>query len=181
MVAVISFFARCAWYLVPMGAANLAPFLVRRVFPRLAVPIDVLVKRPGLFGPHKTLRGILIAPIAGTAVFALQKFLSVGDTIAGLGFFSYSDMTLWFGFVAGCGAIMGDVFRAAVKRRLGIRPGGRFFPFDQMDYVLGGMFLTLGFYQPTWQIVLGTLMVGILVHSAINLAGYALGMKEDSL
>lgn len=181
MVAVIVFLTRCAWYLAPMGAANIAPFLVRRVFPRLAVPIDVFVKRPGLFGPHKTLRGILIAPIAGTTVFACQKYLGNDSAIASLGFFPYATETLWFGFFAGFGAIIGDLLRAAVKRRLGIRPGGRFVPFDQMDYLFGGMFFTLGFYQPTWQVVLGTLCTGIFLHILINLVGHQLRLREESL
>lgn len=181
MVAVIQFLLRCAWYLVPMGAANLAPFFIRRIFPRLAVPIDVLVKRPGLFGSHKTLRGILIAPIAGILAFAIQKFLGNNTAIAGLGFFPYATMTLWFGFFAGLGAIIGDLLRAWVKRRLGIRPGGRFVPFDQMDYLFGGIFFTLGFYQPTWNVVLGTLFAGIFLHIVINLAGHGLGLKEESL
>lgn len=164
-----------------MGAANLAPFFVRNLFSRLGIPVDVFLQHPGIFGPHKTVRGILIAPIAGTIVFLFQQLLSTNTAIADFGFFDYRSTTLWFGFFAGLGAIFGDLFRAGIKRKMGIRPGGRFFPFDQIDFLLGGMLGTLFVFQPTWFIALGVLAVGLVLHIGVNALGYALRMKEEVL
>lgn len=175
------FVLQCIWYLAPMGIANVAPVLVRRHFSALAVPVDRFLGNRGVFGSHKTVRGILVAPLAGTIAFALQQLLSTVDLFAGLGFFAYPAMTLWFGFFAGLGAIVGDLLRSAVKRRVHIRPGGRFIPFDQVDYLIGGMLFTVPFYQPSLPIVLTTLLVGALIHGASSWLGYLLHLKDDRL
>ncbi len=173
--------AQCVWYLLPMGMGNLAPFFARGHLQRLAVPLDSLVRRPGLFGTHKTVRGIVAALVVGTLAFLVQKVLSVYPPINQLDLFSYWEMTWWFGVLAGLGAILGDLARSWLKRRAGIRPGERFFPFDQVDYVLGGMLFTVTFYQPSAGVFLVTVTLGILLHVIFNFIGHALGWKEKAL
>jgi CDP-2,3-bis-(O-geranylgeranyl)-sn-glycerol synthase len=175
------FLLRCAWYLLPMGFANIAPVLFRNRFSWLAIPVDRYIGNRGVFGSHKTIRGLLVAVLCGLVGFWWQQLVSALPRVSALGFFSYADMTLWFGVCAGLGAILGDLVRSAVKRRVGIRPGGRFVPFDQIDYVLGGVLLTLPFFQPSLQIVLGVFVAGFLLHVATSIIGYGLGMKRDRL
>ncbi|MFH1171685.1 MAG: CDP-archaeol synthase [bacterium] len=181
MEALWTFVLRCAWYLLPMGFANIAPVLVRHHFSALAIPVDRLLGNRGIFGTHKTVRGILAAVVFGIIGFWWQQLVSATPWAAPLGFFHYPDMAVWFGVLAGFGAIIGDLFRSAVKRRVGIRPGGRFVPFDQLDYVVGGILFTLPLFQPTWSIILGTLGVGFCLHVTVSAIGYALGMKRDQL
>lgn len=170
---------QCAWYLLPMGFANIAPVLVRDHAAFLAVPVDRFLGGRGFFGSHKTVRGILAAVLFGFVAFWWQRLVSETAWAAALGFFPYKQMSLWFGFFAGLGAILGDLFRSALKRRSGVRPGGRFLPFDQIDYILGGVVCTIPFFQPTLHILLVTLLVGFVLHAATSGIGYALGMKED--
>lgn len=175
----VLFFVRCVWYLLPMGCANLAPVVFRNQFRPLAIPVDRFFGRRGFFGSHKTLRGLIVAVLFGTVVFWLQQELVVVPWLAALGFFDYREMSIWFGTLAGLGAILGDLFRSAIKRRVGIRPGGRFLPFDQLDYVSGGMVFSLALFRPTWAIVFGVLFVGFFLHAGSSGLAYALGMKRD--
>jgi len=170
---------QCAWYLLPMGFANIAPVLVRDHFPFLAIPVDRVLGGRGIFGSHKTVRGIVFGVLFGATGFAWQQQVSVLPWARELGFFAYRDMSLWFGFSAGLGALLGDLFRSAIKRRVRIRPGGRFVPFDQIDYVVGGILLTLPFFQPSLRVVLGTLLVGFVLHATTSGLAYVLGMKRD--
>lgn len=173
------FLVRCGWYLLPMGFANTAPVLVRKQFRFLATPVDHLAGRRGFFGSHKTVRGLLAAVVFGLVGFWWQQLMSHETWARSLEFFSYQQTSVWFGALAGLGAILGDLFRSALKRRAGIRPGGRFIPFDQTDYVLGGILFTLPFFQPSWTVVLGSLAVGFLLHALTSGIGWGLGMKRD--
>lgn len=175
------FLARCGWYLLPMGMANVAPVLFRNRFRFLAIPVDRLVGGHGVFGSHKTLRGLLVAILVGSITFWWQQLVSQLPWAQQLGWFDYQSMTLWFGVLAGLGAIVGDLLRSAVKRRLGIRPGGRFVPWDQLDYLTGGILATLPLFQPHWAVIVGTLMIGFILHVIVGRIGFWLGMKQDRL
>lgn len=176
----LQFPLRCAWYILPMAFANIAPVLLRNQFRFLAIPVDRFLGRRGVFGSHKTVRGILAAVLFGFIGFSWQQLIVTLEPWArDLGFFSYNDMPLWFGVFAGLGAILGDLVRSAIKRRVHIRPGGRFIPFDQIDYIIGGIMFTLLFFQPSFSVVLGSLVVGFLLHAAASGIGYGLGWKRD--
>ncbi len=181
MTQVLHYLAQCVWYLLPMGVANIAPVLMRNRVQFLAIPVDQLVGKRGFFGSHKTVRGIVFAVVFGAIAFWWQQLVSALPWASNLGFFEYPKMSLWFGVLAGFGAIMGDLFRSAFKRRLHIQPGGRFVPWDQLDYLFGGMLLTVPFFQPTFGVALTTLAVGFLLHVAVSRIGYLLGMKRDRL
>ena len=46
--------------------------------------------------------------------------------------------TLIVGPLFAIGALGGDALKSFFKRQVGIRPGGTWFPFDQIDYIIGG-------------------------------------------
>ncbi len=181
MSEAMEFLLGCLWYLAPMGVANTAPVLMRGSFRALAVPVDRFLGRRGIFGAHKTVRGLFFALPFGGAAFLLERALAAATGSPAASFFDYQMMTPWFGVLAGAGAITGDLVRSAIKRRVGIRPGGRFVPFDQIDYLIGGMVFTAPLFRPSWGIVLGVLVVGGLLHAFCSGFAYVLGLKKDRL
>jgi CDP-2,3-bis-(O-geranylgeranyl)-sn-glycerol synthase len=78
----------------------------------------------------------------------------------------------------GFGAIAGDAIESFFKRQRNVAPGHSWFPFDQIDYVIGTIiavspFVQLHFWQYVVLLVFG--MLGSLVSSYI---GYLTGFKE---
>lgn len=181
MTSALHFLAQCIWYLLPMGFANMAPVFMRNTLGFLAIPVDNFTGRRGIFGSHKTLRGVVVAIPFGLVAFIVQQGLSIHPWFAALGFFQYSSMSLWFGLLAGFGAIMGDIVRSAIKRRMRVRPGGKFVPFDQLDYLVGGMLFTSFLFRPSLTIIVVTLIAGGLLHALTSWIAYLLGLKKDKL
>jgi CDP-2,3-bis-(O-geranylgeranyl)-sn-glycerol synthase len=108
--------------LVLLLVANGTPVLAKRVLgDRLAFPLDGGVRfvdgRP-LFGPAKTVRGIVLS-VAATTV-----------TAPGVGL----DWTI--GAVVGGAAMAGDLFSSFVKRRVGVPTSGRATGLDQLPEAL---------------------------------------------
>ena len=76
---------------------------------------------------------------------------------------------------------MGDAFRSFLKRQRGIAPGKSWFPFDQIDYVLGGMVCTAFYIQLTlWQYFL-LFLLWFLIHPLATAIGYYLRLKDSPL
>lgn len=177
----LHFLAQCIWYMLPMGFANMAPVFMRNTLGFLAIPVDSLLGNRGIFGSHKTVRGLVVAVPFGLVAFIVQQGLSIHPWFGALGFFDYHAMSLWFGIFAGFGAIIGDLLRSAVKRRMHIRPGGKFVPFDQLDYLIGGIVFTSFWYLPTFVVVAVTLLAGGLLHGMTSWVAYVIGLKQDRL
>src|SRR6476620_5073413 len=104
--------------LLLMMLANGAPIVAKKIFgPRFSFPLDAGIiffdGRP-LFGPSKTIRGILIAVLITTASAPLIGLdLTIGAIVAGA-------------------AMAGDLFSSFVKRRLNFPPSSRALGLDQV-------------------------------------------------
>lgn len=57
-------------------------------------------------------------------------------------------------------------------------PGSQWIPFDQLDFVVGGLVFILPIYQPSWQVWLVLLIVSPLLHILTNRLGFYLGIKK---
>lgn len=169
---------------LPAYAANMAPVVVNHLpwFPRLARPLDggrVLAGQP-LLGPHKTVRGVVAGLAAGILTAYLQLlFADLHPFVQRLTLFPFHEQSafLW-GILLGGGALAGDIAKSFVKRRFGIPPGRRWFPWDQLDMAVGGLLfgaLLFPFSGPT---VLTILLLTPLLGLVVNLGGYILRVKE---
>lgn len=169
---------------LPAYAANMAPVVATRwnVLPALARPVDGSVRFIGqpLLGPHKTLRGIIAGLVAGVLTALLQAFLA--DR-----FYFWEDLTLFpyaersallWGLLLGGGALAGDLGKSFVKRRLGIPPGNRWFPWDQIDMVVGALLFGALLFSFPWLVILTVLVVTPLIGLLVNLGSYMLNVKE---
>ena len=174
-----------AWmsiYLVLPGMfANMAPVIFKRV-KFVDYPVDFKMKFGGkpLFGSHKTFRGFFFGILSAVVVVAVQKFLYLDFAyFKGISFIDYSAHNfVLLGFLIGFGALFGDLVKSFFKRRLGITPGRRWFPWDQLDSLLGGLLFMSFIYVPPWQAMLFMLISVPILHIAINHVSHYLGIKE---
>jgi CDP-2,3-bis-(O-geranylgeranyl)-sn-glycerol synthase len=102
--------------------------------------------------------------------------------VAELSWIDYGMAGIWLlGPLFGGGALLADAFESFFKRRAGVPPGESWFPFDQIDYILGGYLsatLVIGFDLSQFLWVLGTWFFAHLIASYI---GYLLGLKNKPI
>jgi CDP-2,3-bis-(O-geranylgeranyl)-sn-glycerol synthase len=158
------------------------------IFPKLGLfksldfPVDMGRKLRGeyLFGEHKTWRGV-VAGIIGGIVAALLQYLLYTFFVQSRWIFLFPldlPASLWWGFLLGLGALLGDLIKSFFKRRLHIKSGGIFFPFDQLDFIFGALLLGLLYYRPPWQHILVVILFTPLFHFFVNVIAYKLRLKK---
>lgn len=170
------YFAAVLFFL-PAGIANMSPVLANRI-PRLnqwKTPLDFGFKSNGrrLLGDNKTWRGLVFGTLIGGVSAVIISQLNA-NTIAVLDPF-------WVGCLLGFGALFGDAVESYFKRLGGISSGESWFPFDQTDYIVGGLVLIYPFVKlPFWAIIT-ILIVYFGLHLVVAYIGYRLGLKEKPI
>src|SRR3989338_1265850 len=167
----ITFILKALYFFLPAYVANMMPVFVRRL-PFLEKPIW-----ESKLGKNKTWRGLVFGTATGIVVFGLQKLLYQGG-FTFLALIDYNDFSLLFGALLGLGAMLGDIVKSYYKRKVGIKPGKSWMPFDQIDFVIGGIVLGFLLYVPTAAVVLILLIVSPLLHLAVNYVGFLIGWRE---
>lgn len=177
---VLFFILQCMYLMLPAYFANMAPVMFKRAFPGLAVPLDRGKRWRGkrILGNHKTVRGILVGVVMGMLVAFAQSLLHQVEFFAALSFVDYSQW-LFLGLLMGLGALMGDMVKSFFKRRIGVKPGKPFVPFDQLDFVAGALLLSWIVVELTWAIVLTVLTVSILLHILTNHIAFYTGIRKE--
>ena len=170
------------WLLLPAGIANMSPVLFKWI-PFLNCPVDggLLVRGKPLFGKNKTYRGFLFGTLMAIVAVYVQTLFA--DQMSAYSVINYAEINVWYwGFLLGFGALLGDMIESFFKRQVGVKSGKPWPPFDQIDWILGGLLFVHLFQQPiSWQLWLtGTVLFGIL-HPLINLLGYWMGIKKNKI
>lgn len=173
------YFLILLWFFLPAAVANMICGLVRYV-PFLNQPIDFGHSWRGkrIFGDHKTFRGFFFGIMAAIIVAYVQvKIYNVNNIYYS---FDYSKLNFWlWGFLSGFGALFGDLIRSFFKRRIGIKPGGIWFPFDQADYIIGAAIFTSLYGTLSWRQYLASIIFSIIVHPLINYMAYLLKIQKN--
>lgn len=175
------------WFFLPAGMANMAPIIAAHlpVLRTLDFPLDgyATVRKRRVFGSHKTVRGLLSGTIMGLLTVFCQVWLYAAiPVIPSFVVVDYSTLNPWFlGLLMSLGALMGDAIRSFFKRQLDIAPGQSWFPFDQVDYVLGGIVFTAWYIQLTLQQYVLLFCIWFLLHPIATFIGYHLQLKERPL
>lgn len=161
-------------YLIfPAYVANMCPVIFAKV-PLFGVPIH-----EKLFGANKTYRGFISGYVGALGVLFLQQYLTNNDIFTQFALLDYQQINIFlYAFLFGIGAITGDIIESFFKRRLNIKPGGPFFPFDQLDFVIGAYIFLLPVYVIPWQNLLAIIIVTPLLHFLTNVIGYILKIKK---
>ncbi|MFH1534225.1 MAG: CDP-archaeol synthase [Nitrospirota bacterium] len=161
------------YLILPAYVANMCPVIFGKV-PILGIPIH-----EKLFGAHKTYRGFISAYIGALAILALQQYLANADILTQFALFDYTQINIFlYAFLFGVGALTGDLIKSFFKRRFRIAPGHPWFPFDQLDFVIGACIFLLPVYIIPWQNLLTILILTPALHFLTNLIGYALKLKK---
>ncbi|MDB5167150.1 MAG: CDP-diglyceride synthetase [Candidatus Saccharibacteria bacterium] len=176
------------WFLFPAAISNAIPVFTAAIpfLKKFNAPIDAGKIWHGhrLLGPHKTWRGIISGIIVATLLLWVQQLLFdnfewahyAADGV------NYTTLpTLILGPLFAIGALGGDAIESFFKRQKNIRSGKAWIPFDQLDYIIGSVIVTLFFVilsplQYVWIFV-----VWFLGHLLASYIGYTLGLKEDPI
>ena len=171
------------YFLLPAYIANMVPVFAGRlqVLPSLAKPIDGGFKLWGdfIFGTNKTWRGFFLGTAAAMFVCYGQFIVwqsNIGHSITIIDF-SIVD-PLVFGFFGGIGALAGDLLKSFVKRRVGIKSGMPWPVFDQLDFIIGYLAISLFFIPWNMPVFVTALVMTLILHPLTNVLGYALKIKN---
>ncbi len=76
------------------------------------------------------------------------------------------------------GALVGDMGKSFVKRRLGKKPGTMFQPWDGIDYMIGAIIFIFPWYIVSVSGVIFLLLIGPILSLMMNTLAYTIGWKE---
>ena len=183
MDPLLFFMLRIFYLILPGACANMAPVLIKNHFKKWAVPIDMKKKigKKRIFGNNKTVRGLIFGVLFSVVITFIQFVLYRFIPFRAISFFDYSSTWLYAGLLMGFGVMIGDLVNSFAKRRLGLKPGKQFIPFDQINGLVGGLVFILPVYVPSLQVIITLFSMVFILHIAINLFGYAIGLKKNKL
>ena len=175
------------WFFLPAGLANGAPVLIRKVpvLNRWDTPLDSGKSYRGkrILGPHKTWRGLLAGIVLALIIIGLQKYFYIRhDWIQEISWFDYRSGNVWLlGVLFGAGALLGDATESFIKRQKGVTSGKLWFPYDQIDYIIGGLLLTLPLVRPSIELIASVFVVYFGLHLLFTYIFYLIGFREKPI
>jgi CDP-2,3-bis-(O-geranylgeranyl)-sn-glycerol synthase len=128
-------------------------------------------------GEHKTVGGFVVGTLAGVlAAFILAKAsLPIMPNWANQPFIKH---WFWFGSSLGFSALLGDSLKSFFKRRLNIRPGAPWIPFDQLDFVIAAILVVNYWVKISLIESVTVLGISFLADLVVNQLSYHLGIKR---
>lgn len=150
--------------------ANKAPFLNQ-----WTTPLDFGKSYRGkrIFGTNKTWRGLFSGAVLGSVI--------------GLLIFPHIDLYLdrgnylLLGAAIALGALVGDAIESFFKRQVGIASGHSWFPFDQTDYIIGGILFSLPFVRLEIASYITIFAVFFGLHLLVSYIGFRIGLKSKPI
>lgn len=175
------------WFFAPVGLANMTPILVAKL-PLLHewnTPIDCgkTFRGKRIFGDNKTWRGFVFGFLVALAFLFWQQWAYLNGVWAeSLSWIDYSAVNVFLLALAfSVGALGGDALESFFKRQLDKKPGESWPPFDQLDYIVGGLLLSLPFVSLSGTQVLIIVIVWLIIHPVSTIIGWALGLKDKPI
>jgi CDP-2,3-bis-(O-geranylgeranyl)-sn-glycerol synthase len=166
------------WFFLPAGVANIVPPLAAMMplLARLDTPLDFGHSWRGnrITGDHKTWRG-LICGIAAAVIVGLFQYRFIAYSAETTGFIIAATAAM------GCGALVGDAIKSFFKRRHGVKPGHSWFPFDQTDYIIGGLLFVYPFIQLSLVQATQVLVIYFVLHIVVGYISYLFGLKDSAI
>ena len=178
MAEYLTFVFKCLYLLLPAYFANMMPVFVQKInFLNFPVDFNKKLNNQSVFGKNKTFRGFFFGIFIAVITACAQHFLYSLPFFEVISFFDYRNWFL-FGFLMGFGALTGDLAKSFFKRRLGIKPGARFVPFDQLDFIAGALIFVIPVFEVTWNIFLTSLILSFLLHILFKHIGFYLKIND---
>ena len=173
------------YFFLPALAANATPPLANtfNILNGLNKPVDGGRQINGMpiLGSHKTWRGVVCEIFACTLFTVLFIWL---NNYYNWNIYSHIGLDInsingWlFGLLLSIGIVFGDIFFAFVKRRLRLRPGVAFIPFDQTNYVIGSFIFVQPLINLPIKFWLTLFLLTFFIHILSNRVGYNLGLHK---
>lgn len=164
-------------FFLPAGLANMTPPLANKIpwLNRWTAPMDFGKTWHGrrLLGDHKTWRGLVSGTIVGGISAIIISQLNANTVVTISPFFA--------GILLGFGALAGDAMKSFFKRRRGAAPGKPWFPFDQIDYIIGALVLILPFVPLPFWVILTIFVAYFSLHLITAYLGYLLKLKDSPI
>ncbi len=173
------------WFFLPAALANMIPIPIAKVpfLRKFDAPMDFGKTYRGhrVFGSHKTWRGFISGILIATLVLWLQQ-LSVEHYAWAANLTSQIDYTqlptLLLGPLFAIGALGGDAIESFFKRQRNTPPGHGWFPWDQLDYIIGASLITAPFVALTVGQYIWLILLWFVIHLASTYIGWITGFKE---
>jgi CDP-2,3-bis-(O-geranylgeranyl)-sn-glycerol synthase len=164
------------WFILPAYIANSTAALFGG-----GTPIDLGRSFPDgrrVFGEGKTFTGLLAGIAFGTIAGNVQGYLITDGLVPG---YMAGDVLAYTvaGFLLSTGALLGDLASSFVKRRLGMRRGAKFFPIDQLDFVVGAILFVGIIYVPPLTAIAILLVLTPAIHLVFNFTAHRLKVKHE--
>lgn len=175
------------WFFLPAAMGNVAPIFAAKLpyLENWTFPLDGYATFRGkrLLGDHKTVRGIVTGILAGIVTTLLQVELYINVAwVREIISLDYSRINpLLFGTLAAQGALTGDALKSFFKRQRNIAPGTSWVPFDQIDYVIGGVIFTACYIPLSLTQYLYLIGIWMLIHPIATFIGYTLKLKNSPI
>ncbi len=164
-------------FFLPAGIANMVPVFAAKIpgLKKLNYPLDFGKKFQGkrILGDHKTIRGFVLGILVGT-YFAFVEHYFFPAVYEGVN-------PLAIGFLLSFGALAGDSLKSFFKRRAGVASGKSWFPFDQLDYIFGGLLLSLLVVQLSVFDYVCIVIVYFVLHMFTTYIGFLLKFKVSAM
>ncbi len=164
------------YFILPAYFANMMPVFAAK----LRLPGGAAISKRWL-GAHKTWRGFYTGYLGALLVLAGQWSAASQGLMEGFSILAYDRMgwmILGYAGLFGLGALIGDSVKSFFKRRLGRKPGSAWFPFDQVDFILGACLFTWPFVGFGWEVFVILLVVTPVLHFVVNVIAYFIGLKK---
>lgn len=186
-------------YVAPAYATNASMV----IFGRNGTPIDRgknFIDGKRLLGNGKTWQGLFGGIIAGVVAGIILILISiyliwpfVQTRIGNPSFPMILDdpgyLAAFFGppfliglfrvFLIALGAPLGDLIGSFLKRRLNLKRGAPAPVIDQLDFLLGGIFLAYIILPLRWMYIIFALLVTLLLHILTNTLAFKLGYSKE--
>ncbi len=175
-------FLECVWFMLPAIIANMMPDLFKKNLKFLAKPVDFNRSYKGkrILGDNKTLRGFFVGTVFAIIIAFFQtKLYFYNDFFKSISLIDYSNVNfILIGFFFGFGALLGDSVKSFFKRKKNIEPGEKWFPYDEIDWILGSLLLTSFIYVLDIEHFLMVIIFFPLLHVVINHIGFYLKLRD---
>jgi CDP-2,3-bis-(O-geranylgeranyl)-sn-glycerol synthase len=176
------------WFLLPAALANAAPIFSAKIpyWKKWNTPLDFGATHHDepIMGSNKTWRGLVTGMLVATLTLCAQvlayNHYGWAQDIAGT--VPYATLPiLLLGPLFGLGALGGDALESYFKRRRGISSGKQWFPFDQIDYIIGAIVVSLPFVQLSVMTYAWMVVIWFLLHLLASYIGWLLGLKKQPI
>ena len=160
--------AETLWFLLPFLIANQCPGFARA----LGLPLSTTPVAARILGENKTIGAYYSAVVGASVTLWIQSIFALPVEFIGAN-------KLLLGICMGLGVALGDHVKSFVKRTRGIVPGARWWPFDQLDFLIGGIILSAPLVGvPGLTRFIMAVGLVLLIHPVGNYLGYRLGLRK---